>query len=402
MLTNNKINGLEIREKSYTLPDSHNLYLLVKPNGGKYWRMRYTFHSTARLLSLGKFPQVDSSNARRKRDEILRQIEDGIDPVLHRENKKLEESGTFTLNSLVDEYYKNKELKDKTRKGQIAVYETYFKSKIGQRKIDTLQTYELIQMCKKIEYSSVKITGLALLKRVLRYGKIVGLIKVSPLEDVKGAIKTHKTKHHPCIIDGVDNRTKRMRLVGHLLADIHNYSGSRIIAIGLFFMAFTFQRPSEVRTMVWDDIDLSEKLWRFNSSKMNVQRIVPLSDTIIEILEKLKNLEYNSFYVLPNHIDKSKPTQLCSYADALKSMGYKRKMVPHGFRALARTILEEDLNIAPHLIEMQLSHRIRDPLGRAYNRTTHMYERAVMMQKWGKYLNRCYRLVTKEECLTTS
>jgi integrase len=217
---------------------------------------------------------------------------------------------------------------------------------------------------------------------------------------VKGVIKPHKTKHHPCIIDGVDNKAKRMRVIGRLLNDIHSYSGSQIIAMGLFLMAFTFQRPSEVRTMKWADIDFEEKLWRFRSSKMSVDHIVPLSEQVLALLNRMKSLEFNSDYVLTNAYDEKRCPQLCSFSDALKGMGYKNRMVSHGFRAMARTVLEEDLGFFASIIEMQLSHMVRDPLGRAYNRTTYIKERFTMMNKWASYLNRCYRLVSKEENLT--
>ena len=396
MLTPNKINNFESKEKQYTITDSPNLFLLIKPNGYKYWRMRYTFHGVERLLSLGKYPTIDISSARKKRDEILSLISDGIDPARHREKKRADEKGMFTFDKLAYDYFDHRDLSDYTKSKQVRLYEIHLKDKIGSRRIDKLETYELIQIFKKIKKSSVKVSALALSRRILRYAKVIGLIKHSPLEEIKGVLKPHKSKHHPCIIDGVDNKAKRMRVIGYLLKDIHDYSGSKIIAMGLFLMAFTFQRPSEIRMMKWEQIDFDEKLWRFKSSKMNVDHLVPLSETALMLLEKLKSLKLESDYVLTNAYDKTKCPQLCSFSDALKSLGYKNKMVSHGFRAMARTVLEEDLNFFPSIIEMQLSHRIRDPLGRAYNRTTYIKERFTMMNKWASYLNRCYKLVAKE------
>lgn len=396
MLTTNIINKLDSREKQYTITDSPNLFLLIKPNGYKYWRMRYSFHGVERLLSLGKYPVVDIHSARKKRDEVITLIVDDIDPVRHREKKRAEKKGMFTFDKLAYDYFDHRDLSDYTKSKQVRLYEIHLQNSLSSRRIDSLETYELIQICKKVKGTSRKLDALALSKRILRYAKVTGLIKHSPLEDVKGVLKPHKTKHHPCIIDGVDNKAKRMRVVGHLLNDIHNYSGSMIIAMGLFFMAFTFQRPSEVRTMKWSDIDFEEKLWRFRSSKMSVDHVVPLSETVLMLLNKMKSLEFKSDYILTNAKDQSRYPQLCSFSDALKGMGYKNRMVSHGFRALARTVLEEDLEFFPSIIEMQLSHMVRDPLGRAYNRTTYIKERFTMMNKWAAYLNRCYKLVTKD------
>jgi len=200
---------------------------------------------------------------------------------------------------------------------------------------------------------------------------------------LKGALSPVKSGHFSAVTD--------IKKFKELLTSIENFSGSRVVSAALRIAPHVFVRPGELRTAKWSDIDFESREWRYLVTKTNTQHIVPLSDQVISILQSLKPYTGNGDYVFPSlrTPNGKKPISDVTLLAALRRLGYeKTEVTVHGFRATARTLLDEVHKFRPDYIEHQLAHNVRDPLGRAYNRTTHLDERRNMMQVWSDYLTR--------------
>jgi integrase len=174
-----------------------------------------------------------------------------------------------------------------------------------------------------------------------------------------------------------------------MLRAIHAYEGTPIVNAALKLAPLVFVRPGELRTMRWADVDLDGGEWRFTASKTGTPHIVPLSAQAVAVLKELQPLTSGSDFVFPSVRSIRRPMSENTLNAALRALGYDGKtMTGHGFRAMARTILDEVLGFRPDFIEHQLAHAVRDPLGRAYNRTAHLAERRKMMQSWADYLDK--------------
>ena len=168
---------------------------------------------------------------------------------------------------------------------------------------------------------------------------------------------------------------------------IDGYSGTLTVQCALKLAPLVFVRPGELRTALWKDIDIDQGEWRFVVSKTQTEHIVPLARQAIAILETLRPLTGQWAYVFPSARSRHRPMSNNAILSALRRMEVdKSDMSGHGFRAMARTILDEVLGYRPDVIEHQLAHQVKDPLGRAYNRTSHLTERKEMMQAWADYL----------------
>lgn len=166
-----------------------------------------------------------------------------------------------------------------------------------------------------------------------------------------------------------------------------SYKGSVIVRTALLMAAMLFVRPGELRNARWTDINFKDAEWRFTINKTDTPHIVPLATHALELLRDLEPITRHSKYIFPGARNPERPMSENAVITALRRLGItKEEMTGHGFRAAARTILDEVLGFRPDFIEHQLGHKVRDPLGRAYNRTTHLTERREMMQAWADFL----------------
>jgi len=176
--------------------------------------------------------------------------------------------------------------------------------------------------------------------------------------------------------------------VGPLLRALFGYEGTLTVRCALRLAPLLFVRPGELRTAQWADIDLEKAEWRYRVTKTDTDHIVPLASQAIEILGELKPLTGRGRFVFPGIRSAARPMSENTVNAALRRLGIpKDELTGHGFRAMARTILDEVHGFRADLIEHQLAHAVRDSLGRAYNRTSHLPERRRMMQVWADYLN---------------
>ncbi|HUN54724.1 MAG TPA: integrase arm-type DNA-binding domain-containing protein [Smithella sp.] len=383
-----KARNAKPRSNAYKIFDGGGLYLLVTPSGGKLWHFKYRFGNKEKKLTFGPYPEISLLDARRKRDDARRLLANDTDPgVIRKVQKqaKIEESETFEIIAKEwNERFKSKwqeEYSDKImHRLEINVFPL-----IGSRPIKDIKAPELLSVLRLIEVRNAfelahrvrNICG-----QIFRYAVATGRADRNPAEDLKGALSPVKTTHRAAITDPKE--------VGNLLRAIDNYEGTFVVQCALKFAPLVFVRPGELRHAEWTEISLENAEWNIPASKMKMKEphLVPLSRQAIDILNKLHTLTGSGQYLFPSERSPKRPMSENAILVALRIMGYpKEEMSGHGFRAMARTILDEVLQVRPDFIEHQLAHAVRDPNGRAYNRTSHLEERRKMMQQWADYLD---------------
>tara|TARA_R110001592_G_C13163626_1_gene749162 strand:+ start:241 stop:1473 length:1233 start_codon:yes stop_codon:yes gene_type:complete len=378
------------QDKQYKLADEKGLYLQVMPNGGKYWRLKYRYSGKEKVLALGVHPETGLKEAREKRDEARKLIRNGVDPSeVRRAQKAIQgqaEENSFQAVAL-EWFAKKMATKSENYRTRIMrSLENDLFSVLGCRPIDSISPPELLTALRKMEsrgaiesaHRTKQVAG-----QIFRYAVATGRAERDPSHDLKGALATHKKKHLAAITDPKE--------VGKLLIAIDSYTGTPTVKAALQLSPLLFCRPGELRQMEWTEIDWDKAQWEIPPEKMKMGQphIVPLSRQALGTLQEIQRLNGTRRYVFPSARGASRPLSENGVRTALRTMGYDNDtMTPHGFRAMARTILDEVLGFRVEWIEHQLAHAVKDANGRAYNRTSHLEQRRDMMQKWSDYLDK--------------
>lgn len=387
MLSEVKIRRAKPKEKAYRIWDGKGLYLEITPTGGKSWKYKYRFNHKEKRLGLGRYPEVGLKEAREKLFEERRLLAAGVDPSQHRKARK-EADILRSANSLeviarewFNRYSQNWAVSHS--KTVLRRLERDIFPWIGDRAISEITAPELLAVIRQVEGRGALETAhreLNICGQIFRYAIATGRAERDPSGDLRGALPPVKSKHLAAI-------TEPQR-VGELMRMIDGYQGSLIVQCALKLAPLVFVRPGELRHACWKDIDLFKSEWRFTVSKTKTEHIVPLSDQAITILKEINPLTGRGEWVFPSGRTRERPMSENAILAALRSLGVtKQEMSGHGFRAMARTLLDEELKVRPDLIEHQLAHAVKDPLGRAYNRTQFLEERHQMMQQWADYLD---------------
>lgn len=376
-------------DKSTRLFDSAGLYIEISPSGGKWWRFKYRFNRKEKRLSLGVYPDVGLKDARKRRDEARRLLAEGIDPSENRRVMK-EVNADRAANSfetVAREWFaKYSPRWAPSHGGRILTrFEKDIFPWIGGRPVSEVIAPELLRVLRRIEDRGAIETAHRALQncgQVFRYAIVTGRADRNPASDLKGALSPVKKRHLAAITDP--------KAIGELLRAIDGYEGYFVVKSALCLAPLVFVRPSELRMAEWKEIDLEKAEWNIPAVRMKMREphLVPLSQQAVEILKELHFLTGHRQYVFPSVRSPNRPMSNGAILAALRRMGYtKDEMTGHGFRAMARTVLDEVLGVRPDFIEHQLAHAVRDPNGRAYNRTAHLTERKKMMQQWADYLD---------------
>lgn len=392
-LTDVKVRNAKPTEKQFKLFDGDGLFLLVMPpgkktpNGSKCWRFKYRFAGKEKLLALGTYPEVSLSDARDKRTEARRQIAAGIDPGEARKARKVAnaEKAANTFEVVAREWYgKNEPVWSPTHAVMvISRLEKDVFPAIGNRPVSEIKAPDVLKMLQNIEARGVIETAYRIkivCGQVFRYATATGRAEGDPTAALKGALSKRRVKHHASITDPKEAAV--------LLRAIDGYQGGFVVRQALRLAPLVFVRPGELRKAEWAEIDLGNAEWNIPAEKMKMKQphLVPLSKQAVEILRELQPVTGSGKYLFPGRA--SKPMSENGINAALRYLGYdKDTMTGHGFRAMARTILDEVLQVRIDFIEHQLAHAVKDPNGRAYNRTSHLAERRKMMQTWADYLD---------------
>ncbi len=387
-LTDTAIRKAKPSAKPIKLFDERGLFLIVTPSGGKWWRFRYKFDDKEKLLSLGVYPDVGLKDARERRDEARKLLADGIDPG---ENRKAQKSAKVeraanSFEVVAREWYAKYSPNWAEHHGDriIRRFERDIFPWIGGRPIADVAPRELLEVVRRIENRGALETAhraLGNCGQVFRYAVATGRAERDPSADLRGAIPPAKGGHFASVTEP--------KKVAELLRVLDGYQGTLVVTSALRLAPLVFVRPGELRKAEWADIDLDAAEWRYTVTKTDTAHIVPLATQAVAILRELHALTGTGRFVFPGARTNGRPMSDNAILAAMRRMGIpKDEMSGHGFRAMARTILDEVLGVRPDLIEHQLAHAVKDPNGRAYNRTAHLPERKKMMQQWADYLDK--------------
>lgn len=388
MLTDPKCKNAKAKEKSYKLADEKGLYLEVMPNGAKYWRMKYRYGGKEKRLAFGVYPEIGLKEARAKRDDARKLLADGADPGETRKAMKAAQvADAETFEVVAREWWgKNAPAWAENHSNRtLRRLERDIFPWLGNAPIRTIDAPKLLAALRRIESrGAVESAHRALQNcgQIFRYAIATGRAERDISADLKGALPPVKGGHFAAMTEP--------KQVAELLRAIDDYQGTLTVQCALKLAPLFFVRPGELRQAEWAHFDLDAAEWRYTVTKTDTAHIVPLATQAIELLRELHALTGNGRYVFPSARtpNGSRPMSDVALLAALRRMGFsKDEATVHGFRALARTVLDEVLGFRPDYIEHQLAHAVRDPNGRAYNRTAHLPERRRMMQSWADYLD---------------
>jgi integrase len=370
--------------------DGGGLYLELSPAGGKWWRLKYRYDEKEKRISLGVYPDTTLAKAREKRDAARKLLADGVDPG---ENKKAQKEVRKAIAANSFEVVAREWL---TKQGPkwapsqakkvSGIFENNVFPWIGARPISEIKPPEILDTLRRMEDRGANETARRALQycsMVFRFAVATGRTSRDTTADLKGALAPVVTKHHATLIEP--------QKIGELLRAIDGYQGTLIVKCALKLSPLVFVRPGELRKASWTEIDLERAEWNIPAARMKMREahLVPLSSQAVAVLRELHPLTGQGNLVFPGERSRERPMSNNSVNAALRRLGYDttEEITGHGFRAMARTILDEVLGVRPDYIEHQLAHAVRDPNGRAYNRTAHLEARRMMMQQWANYLD---------------
>jgi integrase len=386
-LTDVTVRTAKPRDRTYKLSDSGGLYVEITPAGGKRWRWKYRIEGREKLLSMGVYPDVPLVAARGRRDDARKLLASGVDPSVHRQAAKAAqaESAANSFEVIAREWFVKHQsgwAESHSSKLLTRLEKDVFPY-IGSRPISEITAPELLKALRRIEERGALETAHKArfsCGQVFRYAIATGRTERDISADLRGALPPVVVKHIASITDPA--------LVGPLLRVLDGYQGTLVVRAALKLAPMFFMRPVELRTAQWADIDLEKGEWRPFVSKVKKDHIVPLATQAIQILKELHPLTGRGRFVFEGARSIKRPMSANTVNAALRRLGIpSEELSGHGFRAMARTILDEVHEVRPDFVEHQLTHVVKDPLGRAYNRTTHLPARRKMMQLWADYLD---------------
>ena len=387
-LSDTAIRNAKPTEKPRKLADSAGLFLLVNPNGSKWLRFRYRFDGKEKLLSFGTYPDVGLKEAREKRNAARKLLAAGVDPGENRKATKAArvERAANSFEVICREWLENKRgtVEEAQYKKALARLQNDVFPWMGGRPIAEITAPEILTVLRRIDERGARYTAhkaKSEISQCFRYAIATGRAERDPCPDLRGAIPPAKTANLPSITNPAE--------VAELLRAIDGFRGTFVVKAALLLAPLLFVRPGELRKAEWAGFDFDKAEWRYLVTKTKTEHLVPLASQSVATLKELHALTGHGRYVFPGR-DPQKPMSEAAVNAALRRMGYdtKTEITGHGFRAMARTILHEELHQKPEVIEHQLAHSVSDTLGTAYNRTKFLKERKAMMQLWADYLDK--------------
>lgn len=384
-------------DKPLRLFDGGGLYLEVAPSGGKWWRLKYRFDGKEKRFSLGVYPDVSLAEARKRRDIARQKLATGIDPGEAKKAEKRTSSagGENSFEAVAREWHEKFKPTWSENHGDriLRRLEVDAFPWIGSKSIERLTAPDVLDIVRRVEKRNALETAHRLLGnvgQVCRYAVATARAERDITTDLRGALPPAEEEHFAALTDP--------NQLGELLRAIDGYQGTFVVKCALQLSPMLFQRPGELRLASWPEFDLDASQWEIPGERMKRKKrdkqtggahIVPLPSQAVTILRELQALTGRDRYVFSGARDRSRPMSNNTINAALRRLGYNTQedVTGHGFRATARTIMDEGLGIPPAVVEAQLAHAVKDPLGRAYNRTKFLAQRKEMMQRWADYLD---------------
>jgi len=387
------IQNAKAKEKPYKLSDGGGLFLLVTVNGQKWWRFKYRYDGKEKLLSFGVYPDISLADARDRRDNARKLVAKGIDPSADRKAVK-EAKAEMRANSfeVLARAWHKKEVADNSWTAEHAAtilnrLEKDILPWIGKTPITEVQAKDIQAILDRVKARGVIETArrcFTIMGQVYRYAIQTGKAQYDISAGFRGYLPAiGKTRKHMASVTDPKE-------LSPLLRAIDGYQGGLVSRTALKLLPLLFVRPGELRHMEWKEIDFETAEWNIPADKMKMRKahLVPLSRQVVEILKEIYPLTQNSRYVMPSARTFDRPISDNTINASFRRMGFDGETITgHGFRATARTILDEILGFRVDWIEHQLAHRVKDANGTAYNRTSHLADRRRMMQHWADYLD---------------
>ena len=374
--------------------DAQGLYLEVAKTGSKRWFYKFVMNGKEGRLALGSYPEVSLSQARIARDEARLEQKKGVNPVHLRKAQKLRAAtaGSETFDAVAGDWYKKqlpawspshaKRMKEQLDRDLIPY--------VGSLPMEKIVPMQLLAALKRVEARGAVETAhrvLSLASQVWAYWLPIAPDSGRDITvGLKGRLKKYTSKHFPAIVEPVR--------FGDLLRAMRSYKGGVIVRAALQLAPLLYQRPGNLRMMEWGELDWDAAEWRIASSKMKRtvedkangdDHIVPLPRQAITLLKELEPLTGHKKYVFPGERHKDRTMSDGTLRAALFALGFGKEQSVHGFRASARTMLAEQLDVDPLVLEAHLAHAVKDTNGRSYNRTKYLKQRAAMAQQWADY-----------------
>ncbi|KVE72445.1 tyrosine-type recombinase/integrase [Burkholderia vietnamiensis] len=386
-LTDIAVRNAKPGDKPTRLFDAGGLYLEVAPSGGKWWRFKYRFAGKEKRISLGVYPEITLKEARDRRDGARKLLANGVDPGLDRKIQKaavVERAGN-SFETIAREWFARQSPSWAKSHGDkiIARLENDVFPWLGGRPIADIRAPEVLAVLRRVEGRGALDTAHRVHQncgQVFRYAVATGRAERDVSADLRGALPPARHENFASITEPKE--------VAGLLRALDGFKGTFVVQCALRLAPLLFVRPGELRTAEWSQFDLDKAEWRYTVSKTKTEHLVPLARQAVAILRELHGLTGHRQHVFPGR-DVKKPMSGAAINAALRRLGFdtKTEITGHGFRAMARTILHEQLRFASEVIEHQLAHKVPDALGTAYNRTRFIDDRVVMMQRWADYLD---------------
>ncbi|TKU11500.1 DUF4102 domain-containing protein [Citrobacter sp. wls828] len=399
-LTDTKVRSAKPEAKEYSLVDGDGMFLLIHPNGSKYWRFRFRFGGKQHLMAFGVYPETSLADARQKREEARRLVAAGIDPREHKRAVKEEQAKEIiTFESVARDWHASNQKWSESHSGRVlkSLEDNLFDA-IGKRNIAELKTRDLLIPIKAVEMSGRLEVAARLQQRttsIMRFAVQSGLIDYNPAQEIAGAVATAKRQHRAAL---------DFDRIPELLHRIDSYTGRPLTRLAVELTLLVFIRSSELRFARWSEVDFDTAMWTIpgereplegvkhshRGSKMRTPHLVPLSRQALTILEKIKSMSGNRELIFVGDHDPRKPMSENTVNKALRVMGYDTKVevCGHGFRTMACSSLIESGLWSKDAVERQMSHQERNSVRAAYiHKAEHLGERRLMVQWWADYLD---------------
>lgn len=399
-LTDTKVRSAKPEEKEYSLVDGDGMFLLIHPNGSKYWRFRFRFGGKQHLMAFGVYPETSLADARQKREEARRLVAAGVDPREHKRAVKEEQAKEIiTFESVARDWHASNQKWSESHSGRVlkSLEDNLFDA-IGKRNIAELKTRDLLIPLKAVEMSGRLEVAARLQQRttaIMRFAVQSGLIDYNPAQEIAGAVATAKRQHRAAL---------ELNRIPELLHRIDTYTGRPLTRLAVELTLLVFIRSSELRFARWSEVDFETAMWTIpgereplegvkhshRGSKMRTPHLVPLSRQALVILEKIKSMSGNRELIFVGDHDPRKPMSENTVNKALRVMGYDTKVevCGHGFRTMACSSLIESGLWSKDAVERQMSHQERNSVRAAYiHKAEHLGERRLMVQWWADFLD---------------
>ncbi len=392
MATNITIKNAKPKDKEYSLNVDTGLSILIKPSGNKLWRFRYSFLGKRCLISLGKYPQVSMKEAKAKQREYLDLLDKGINPSTYKQTQKVKLATERDFKTVALEWHSKHYTNPKTIKASKLRLEKYLFPVIGKIPINTITPSMLFNLIEKVQEKGYIETGKRLntyCSLIFRYGVAKGYCSRDITQDYKGMLKSPNVKHMATLTVSDE--------ISEFLFDAENYHGNIITKTALIISSYVFVRPSELAQSEWSFIDFENSLWQIPAHLMKKRRehVIPFPLQVKTLLQELHPITGHSRYIFPSPTNDEKPMNSETVNKAIRKIEngkYIGRLVAHGFRGMASTILNENkltatTSFGTDEIELQLAHVESNKVRGAYNHAEYLDSRRAMMQWYADYLD---------------